>query len=109
MMVGRPPGSKNKVKDKSLEVFMESKEKLPDQDDRMGRMLKVMEEMKKGLEEGFAKIVGELRDSFEKQLEKLKKQFMEEKEDREAERKKEKEEWNKEKEELLERLWLLES
>ncbi|KAK2578104.1 hypothetical protein KPH14_011615 [Odynerus spinipes] len=107
-MVGRPVGSINKTKDRTLENYVEAKEKEKEMECRMKVMLKELEVMKKGLEEGFARIAGEMRESLKKQMEQFKRQMRKEREGREEEKRKEKQEWKQEKEGLVERIWILE-
>jgi len=92
--VGRPAGSKNKPKEKTLENFGMSRDSEADTERKIEGIMRACKnetvtEMKEHL-----MVMEEIRKEM---MEEIKKQMMEERKERAEERKREREEWSKEK------------
>jgi len=93
--VGRPTGSKNKPKEKTLENFGMSRDSEADTERKIeGIMRACKDETVTEMKEHLTMVMEEIRNEM---MEEIKKQMIEERKERAEERKREREEWSKEK------------
>lgn len=107
--VGRPAGSKNKPKKKTLENFGMSRDSEVDTERKIeGIMRACKDETVSEVKEHLTMVMEEIRKEMRGEMEKIKEQMMEERKERAEERRRERDEWSKEKRMLERRIAELE-